>query len=141
MTIDLTIELDDTAGELARLGVALGVGGVNIEGLCAVTWGGPTAEVHVLVEDAEAAFEALAEAGIQVESEREVIVIEVDDRPGVLGDVSRRLGDSGVNITLVYLATNTRMVIGADDLPGAKLLLDTRMVDQRAPRPSPSQPT
>ena len=124
MTIDLTIELDDTAGELARLGEALGVGGVNIEGLCAVTAGGPTAEVHVLVEDAEAAFEALTAANIPVESEREVVVIEVEDRPGALGEVSRLLGDAGVNITLTYLATNTRLVVGADDLPGAKRILD-----------------
>lgn len=124
MAIDLTIELDDTAGELARLGEALGAGGVNIEGLCAVTAGGPTAEVHVLVEDAEAAFEALAAANIPVESEREVVVIEVEDRPGALGEVSRKLGDAGVNITLTYLATNTRLVVGADDLPGAKRILD-----------------
>ena len=124
MAIDLTIELDNTAGELARLGEAFGTGGVNIEGLCAVTAGGPTAEVHVLVEEAEAAFEALARAAIPVESEREVAVIEVEDRPGVIGEVSRRLGDAGVNMTLVYLATRTRLVIGADDLPGAKKILE-----------------
>ena len=125
MAIDLTIELDDTAGELARLGEALGNGGVNIEGLCAVTVGGPTAEIHVLVEDAEAAFEALAAAGILVESEREVVVVEVDDRPGTLGDLSRRLGDAGVNMTMVYLATRTRLVVGADDLAGARRILES----------------
>ena len=124
MAIDLTIELDNTAGELARLGEAFGAGGVNIEGLCAVTAGGPTAEVHVLVEEAEEAFEALARAGISVESEREVAVVEVEDRPGVIGEVSRQLGDAGVNMTLVYLATRTRLVIGADDLPGAKEILE-----------------
>lgn len=127
MAIDLTIELDDTAGELARLGQALGAGGVNIEGLCAVTAGGPTAEIHLLVEDAEAAFTALADAGIPVDSEREVVVVEVEDRPGALGDVSRLLGDGGVNITLVYLATETRLVVGADDLPGAKRILDGQL--------------
>lgn len=131
MAADLTIELDDTAGELARLGEALGVGGVNIEGLCAVTAGGPTAEVHVLVEDVEAAFTALAAAAIAVESEREVVVIEVDDHPGVIGDISRRLGDAGVNITLVYLATRTRLVVVADDLAGAKRVLDAEGVRHR----------
>ncbi len=123
MAIDLTIELDNTAGELARLGEAFGAGGVNIEGLCAVTAGGPTAEVHVLVEDAEAAFGALAAAGISVESEREVAVLDVDDRPGVMGEVSRTLGNAGVNMTLVYMATRTRLVIGADDLAGAIRML------------------
>jgi len=124
MAIDLTIELDDTAGELARLGEAFGANGVNIGGLCAVTAGGPTAEVHVLVDDAESAFTALAEAGIEIEAEQEVLVVSVEDRPGVIGEVSRRLGDGGVNITLVYLATATRLVVGADDLAAARAVID-----------------
>lgn len=124
MTIDLTIEIDDTAGELARLGEAFGAAGVNIEGLCVVTTGGPTAEVHVMVDEVEGAFEALASAGYTVESEREVAVIEIADRPGAIGEVSRKLGDAGVNMALVYLATRTRLVIGADDLPAAKRALD-----------------
>jgi hypothetical protein len=34
--------------------------------------------------------------------------------------VSRKLGDPGVSINLVYLATNTRLVFGADGLAVAK---------------------
>jgi hypothetical protein len=37
--------------------------------------------------------------------------------------VSRKLGDAGVSINLVYLATNTRLVFGADDLAQAKAAL------------------
>jgi hypothetical protein len=48
----------------------------------------------------------------------------VADRPGVLGQVSRKLGDAGVNITLAYLATNTRLVFAADDLAKARAALD-----------------
>ncbi len=128
MSIDLTIELSDTSGELARLGRAFGEKSVNIEGLCAVTHGGPSAEVHVLVDNAEAAFVALAAAGIEVESEEEVLVIEVEDRPGVIGDIGTALGDAGVNVSLIYLATATRLVVGADDLRAAKAVL----VDSRA---------
>ena len=42
--------------------------------------------------------------------------VTVDDRPGVLGEVARKLGDAGVNITLAYLATSTRLVFAASDL-------------------------
>jgi hypothetical protein len=49
-----------------------------------------------------------------------VVVVEVEDRPGVLGDVTRRLGSAGVNITLAYLATGTRLVLAADDLARAR---------------------
>jgi hypothetical protein len=43
-------------------------------------------------------------------------VLDVEDRPGVLGEVARKLADAGVNIELVYLASGTRLVIGAADL-------------------------
>jgi hypothetical protein len=47
----------------------------------------------------------------------------VADEPGVLGDISRKLGEAGVNITLAYLATRTRLVIAADNLADAKAAL------------------
>jgi hypothetical protein len=121
---DLMLYLDDQPGELANLGLALGRAEVNVEGFCAVSSGGGQSEVHVLVEDAAAAFDALAAAGIDVVSEQEVAVVDVEDRPGVLGEVSRKLGDAGVNITVAYLATSTRLVFGADNLALAKAALD-----------------
>jgi hypothetical protein len=123
MAIDLTVYVDDQPGELARVTTLFGKAGVNIEGYCAVTSGGGQAEVHLLVEDEAAAFRALDEAGIDVASEQEVVVVPVDDRPGVLSDVARKLGDAGVNVTLTYLATNTRLVFACDDLAAAKHLL------------------
>lgn len=122
MTIDLTIYLDDQPGELARLTALLGQAGVNIEGCCALASGGGEGEVHLLVEDEAAAFGALDEAGIDVASEQEVVVVPVEDRPGALGEVARRLGEAGVNITLTYLATNTRLVFACDDLATARRL-------------------
>jgi hypothetical protein len=120
MALDLTLYLDDHPGELARLGEVLGEAGVNIEGFCAVTSGGGQAEIHVLVQDMDLAFKSLARANIEVVSEQEVVVVDVDDTPGVLGEVTRRLGDAGVNINLAYLATGTRLVLAADDLARAE---------------------
>jgi hypothetical protein len=120
---DLTIYLDDEPSELARLGEVLGAGGVNIEGFCALKTGGGQAEVHVLVEEPERAFAALGAAAISVEVEQEVVVLSVKDRPGMLGDVTRKLGDNGINLTLSYLATRTRLVIAADDLAKVRAVL------------------
>jgi hypothetical protein len=120
---DLTLYLDDQPGELASVGDILGKAGANIAGLCAVTSGGGQAEVHILVEDPTPAFEALQRAGIRIASEQEVIVLEVEDRPGALGEVARKLGDANVNLTTAYLATNTRLVLAADNLGEAKAAL------------------
>ena len=125
MATDLTLYLNDQPGELARISGLLGGAGVNIGGFCAVASGGGQAEVHLLIDDMPAAFSVLASAGVEVALEQEVAVVAVaDDRPGVLSEVSRRLGASGVNITLAYLATDTRLVFAADDLAAAKAALD-----------------
>jgi len=119
MAKDLTVVLENRPGTLAGMGEALGKAGINIEGVCgAVTAGSPT--VHILVEDAVGARRALAASGFEVSQEREVLVLEIKDRPGALGAVARRIAGAGVNIDLVYLATNTRLVIGADNLDKAR---------------------
>ena len=120
MATDLTLYLNDEPGELARVGDVLGQAGANIAGLCAVASGGGQAEVHILVEDATPAFEALHGAGVKIATEQEVLVLEIEDRPGALGEIAHQLGAAKVNLTLVYLATNTRLVLGADNLAAAK---------------------
>jgi hypothetical protein len=124
MATDLTLYLDDEPGELAHVGEVLGKAGVNIAGLCALTSGGGQAELHVLVQDPTPAFEALEGAGIKVEEEQEVIVLDMEDRPGALAEVVQKLGRAKINLDTVYLATNTRLVLGADNLAVAKAALD-----------------
>ena len=113
---DLTITLEDRPGRLADLGEATGKAGINIEGLCA-TIGGGRAEIHVLVDDDAAAREALSSAGIDVDAQSDVLVVDVEDRPGTMGDVARKLADAGVNIGLAYAAFGgVKLVLGVDDL-------------------------
>lgn len=72
------------------------------------------------MEDAVAARCALEEIGVKVRDERQVLVLEVENRPGALGEVSRRIAEAGVNVELIYLATNSRLVLGVDDLEKAR---------------------
>jgi hypothetical protein len=119
VTKDLTIALEDRPGILAELGEALGGAGINIEGFCGYASGG-TGIVHLLVDDATAAREALEGAGIEVQDERDVVVIDVQDRPGALGVIARRITNADVSLNLAYLATNTRLVLGADNLESVR---------------------
>ncbi len=119
MAKDLTVILKDRPGTLGDMGEALGKAGINIEGCCGFRSEGKGV-IHILVEDVAAAQRALQQAGFEVRDERPVLILEVENRPGVLEDVTRRIAKVGVNIDLIYIAANTRLVIGADDLGKAR---------------------
>jgi len=80
-------------------------------------------ELHVLVPHAEAARHALAISHLAVSRESEVVVVDVEDRPGVLADVTRKVARAGVDLDLVYVATRNRLVFGAADIDGLKAAL------------------
>jgi hypothetical protein len=120
---DLTVILEDRPGKLADLGEATGKAGINIEGVCGTTEQGQGA-IHILVQDEAAARAALSEAGLEVGGERDVLVVDVEDRPGSMGEVARRIGDAGVNVVLVYTTFGqVRLVLGVDDIDKARAAL------------------
>ena len=123
MAVDLVIDIENNPGALAQVAAAISDAGVNI---AAATCVGPgeRAELHILVPHAEAARHLLAISHVAVTREREVVVVEVDDRPGVLADLSRKIARAGVNLDLVYVATRNRVVFGAADLPALRAALD-----------------
>jgi hypothetical protein len=125
--VDFTLILDDQPGELARLGEILGAAGVNIAGLAAFTGEG-RGVIHVLVDDeAKArASAALHEGHMGVADEREVLVIDADDRPGTLGELARELAAANVNIDLAYttFGGGVKLVIATDDLESARAALE-----------------
>ncbi len=122
MRKDFVLIPDDQPGVLARLGEAAGKAGINIEGISAFTGQGKGV-VHVLVPDAEQALEALSAAGLDVRAARDVIVVDIEDRPGALGEVTRKLADHNINVEQAYLATNNRLVVVVDDIDQARQLL------------------
>jgi hypothetical protein len=123
MATDLRIEADNTVGQLAKLSEELGKVGVNIDGFCGTVAGG-RGVLHVLVENAGTARQALVGAGCMIAAEREALVLEdVEDRPGYLGEMARRLADNDINIEVAYLATGTRVVFVVPDVAAARQAL------------------
>lgn len=98
------------------MGEALGSAGVSVEG------GGGfvvNAEgiVHFLFEDGVAARKALEEKGIEVLSEKEVLVQRLNqDQPGQLGKISRLMADAGVNIEVIYSDHQNQLILVVDDI-------------------------
>jgi hypothetical protein len=125
MPTDLTVVLTDEPGQLAKLGEATGDAGVNILGMCAFTGEG-RGIIHVLVNNdaAERAVSALERAGMGVAYAREVLVVDVENRPGSLGEVARELAEASVNIELLYTTFGgVKLVVATDDLASARAAL------------------
>lgn len=121
--MDLVIDVENAPGALARVAAAISDAGVNIS---AATYmgSGDRAELHIVVPYAEAAKHSLAISHLTVNREREVVVVDVHDRPGELADLARKIAGAGVNLDLVYVATGDRVVFGSTDLDGLKKVLD-----------------
>ena len=115
MAVDLVIDIENTPGALAEIAAAISDAGVNIADATCVG-AGERAELHILVPHAEAARHSLSISHLAVTREREVVVVDVEDRPGVLADLTRKIARAGVDLDLVYVATRNRVVFGAADL-------------------------
>jgi hypothetical protein len=117
--MDLVVEVDNEPGALARVAAAVSDAGVNLAAATCMA-GGDRAELHILVPHAEAVKHALAIASLAVTREREVVVVEAEDRPGELADLARKVAKAGINLDLVYVATRNRVVFGSNDLQGLR---------------------
>jgi len=120
---DLVIEIKNEPGALAGVAAAISDAGVN---LAAATCMGTAdqVELHILVPHSEAARHALAISQLAVSREREVVVVDVEDRPGVLADLTRKVAEAGIDLDLLYVATRNRLVFGAADVAGLKAVLE-----------------
>ena len=124
MAVDLVIDVENSPGALAEVAAAISDAGVNIAAATCIG-AGDRAELHILVPHGEAAKHLLAISHLAVTREREVVVVDVEDRPGVLADLTRRIAAAGVNLDLVYVATRNRVVFGSPDLAGLRAALDS----------------
>jgi hypothetical protein len=125
MPTDLTVILQDRPGELARVGEVAGAAGVSIKGLAAFTVEAQGI-VHVLVEDdmVEQARAAFVGDGMSVVDAREVLLVDIEDRPGSLGELARELAEANVNVDVAYAAFGgVRLVIATDDILSARSVL------------------
>jgi hypothetical protein len=122
MATDLTVGLINRPGTLAQASDALGRAGVNIEGACGFV-SGEQAVYHVLVEDLERARRSLIDAGFEIQEERQVALTPIENRPGAAAALLRRIADAGLNVELLYMTGDGRLVLSGDDVPGLRRAL------------------
>src|SRR3954452_11032137 len=124
MAVDLVIDIENTPGALAEVAAAISDAGVNIAAATCLG-SGERAELHILVKRAAAAKHSLAISHLAITREREAVVVDVEDRAAVLADLTRKIARAGVNLDLVYVANQNRVVFGAPDIAALRAALDS----------------
>ena len=123
---DCSIQLTNHPGDLARVAQALGRRGVNIKALAGLSVGG-TALVRILPDDIVVARSALEAASIRF-TESEVHLVLLENKAGLLADLTNRLGESGINLEAVYITgvadDLVELAIVSDNPKKAKKILE-----------------
>ncbi|TLZ68004.1 MAG: ACT domain-containing protein [Methanobacteriota archaeon] len=123
--IQIDVDVPDRPGELAKLAAILGATGINIDAISAESAGGRS-YMSLIVNQPMQAREALMKNGYS-SAMRTVLVVRLDDKPGALASLARKLGDSGVDVvSLIHLGTvggHAQIALGVDNLEKARSLV------------------
>ena len=116
------IELENKPGSLAQVAEALGERGINITSISGVT-AGTAGALGLLTNDEAGTREVLRSAGIK-SREIGLVSVSLENKPGALGEIARRLADAGVNVELLLgtgmSGSNVTVALGVDDVEAAQ---------------------
>ena len=122
MAIQFDVVIPDRPGELGKLASTLADRGVNIDAISCATGAGKAYAI-LLIQEAHRTRDALRAAGYTF-LERSVLTVQLEDKPGTLGELAKRLGAAGVNITSVVtinaMGGRVQLAIGVDNLEQAR---------------------
>lgn len=123
---NLTVAGSHRPGSLGKVTQVFAKEGINLEGFSAWQCQGE-AYFNLLVADRERSERAatlLGQDGYKILDHNEVVVHEIEDRPGMLAEYARRCGEANINLEIAYLATGTQVVFGAKDMITLRRVLE-----------------
>lgn len=104
----LKVVVDHVPGSLARVAEVLAKADVNIEGTCHTEGSDETMPFRMVVDKPDVAKKAIEALGDPVTFEQCLSVQSMDDRPGFIAAVARKLGDAKINIEAIYHTSSGR---------------------------------
>jgi len=98
---EIAVTVANKVGVLADMSKLLSEGGINIEAVAGYAVGNE-AKVMVVTGNNAAAVEILKKAGYASLKENEVVMVELENKPGALKEITMSLEGNGVDIKQVY---------------------------------------
>ncbi len=118
----LNVALDNRPGALAQLCSELAKRAVNINAIDA-SEAKPVGAVRLLVSQLDTAKSVCSTLGLKY-VEEQVLAVNIGDRPGSLGRITRKLAEKGINVEYLYGtvqkgAGHALIVMGVSDIEAA----------------------
>lgn len=88
-------------GEGSRILTALHQAGINLLGVSAFPHGARRSQLDLIPDDSAAFTKAAKSAGLKLTKKKSGFLIQGDDRPGAIAEITQKLADAKVNITSV----------------------------------------
>jgi len=106
---EISVVVVNEIGALSKMTSFLVNHGINLEAIAGYSNNiGDQAGLMFITSDNVSAVEALASNGYTDTKENEVIIVELENTPGALKNISERLAQNSINITYIYCTTCSR---------------------------------
>ena len=98
---ELVVTVSNKVGILANISKILADHGINIEGVAGYA-AGNEAKIMIVANDTLRAKEALQKAGYKATKENEVVVLDLENKPGALKSITAKLAAEKIDIRYTY---------------------------------------
>ena len=95
------VTVPDKPGEAARVLAALRGAGINLLGVSAFPHGARKSQLDLIPEDSGAFAKAAKGAGLKLSKKKSGFLVQGDDRPGAIAEITQKLAQAKINITSV----------------------------------------
>jgi len=103
---EISVKIINEVGALAKITSFLVNHGINIEAVAGYAASiGAEAALMFITDNNIAAIDVLMEHGYQAIDENNILIVELENRPGTLKNISERLAQNQINITYIYGTT------------------------------------
>lgn len=107
LTKQISVTVENKIGILDIMAGYLSDRGINIEALAGYELpGADKSAIRLIVDDTRRASEAIKERGFGPVEVNDVIIVELDNKPGALKTVTSLLVHKGINIKYIYSTTS-----------------------------------
>lgn len=95
------VTVPDKPGEGSRILTALRQAGVNLLGVSAFPYGARRSQLDLIPADSAAFTKAAKAGGLKLSKKKSGFLIQGEDRPGAIAEITGKLAQANINVTSV----------------------------------------